>query len=500
MKPIHLLIVSFLLLIIGQSGQAQEGKRIRLIQAGELKPLGTEIRRLIGNVILEHDSTLMHCDSAYLNDKVNTMEAFGHVHIIVNDTLNLYGDYLNYDGNTRLAKVHKNVRLVDNETTLTTDLLHFHRPDGIAQYFSGGTIVNKENTLVSLKGYYYTKIKEFYFKNEVVLTNPDYIVHTDTLRYSTQSRMAWLLGPSTIESGEDSLYCESGYYNTPLKRAHVSQRAFLRKEGKTLQADSLVYDRLHNSGRGIGHVTLIDTAKSTILKGHYTEYEKAFRYSFLTDSALAILYDQQDSLFLHADTLRAIFDSTGATKNLFAYHHTRFFRHDIQGACDSMTYNLQDSVIALYSQPTLWAEENQMTADSILIVMKNEQIDHMNMYNSAFIISQDTDTLNYNQIKGKNMTAYFRNNEIYRVAVEGNAETIYFVREEDGSLNGINKGLSGRMNIHFVEKKIEGIDYISQPVYDLWPESELPEKMRELKGFRWMGNIRPHGKADVFKR
>ena len=79
---------------------------------------------LQGNVRFRHDSVLMYCDSAYFFEKDNSLHAFGHVHMVQGDTLEGFGDVLFYNGNTKLARLRKNVRLIHQETTLTTDSLN----------------------------------------------------------------------------------------------------------------------------------------------------------------------------------------------------------------------------------------------------------------------------------------------------------------------------------------------------------------------------------------
>ncbi|MCD4746915.1 MAG: organic solvent tolerance protein OstA [Bacteroidales bacterium] len=497
-KIILIVLINFLTFFI----YAQQTTKITLVKANDLKydkRLGENIQRLIGNVILKHDTTYLYCDSAYWNEITNSFDGFGNVHIKVSDTLDIYGDILNYNGNTKIAELHKNVKLIDKRAILTTDILIYDRKTRIAHYFTGGKIVDDENVLTSKIGYYFTDRKEAFFKDSVVLVNPKYIMNSDTLMYNTVNETAFFYGPSTIVSEENYIYCENGWYNTQTDKSQFKKNAYLINNEQTLRGDSLYYDRVRGYGEAYDNVSIIDTVQDMIITGNYGEFLRKKGYAFVTDSALAILTDKNDSLFLHADTLIINFDSTQTAKNLFAYYKAKFFRRNIQGMCDSLVYKLQDSTINLYNEPVLWSNENQLTADSIKIIISNNEIDSMAMFNSSFIISKD-DTASFNQVKGRNMIGYFKNNELSKIQVTGNCETIYFVREEDGNIIGINKALSANMMIFLLNNDIQTITYIDKPNAVLYPEKDLTQEELFIRGFKWIEDKRPLNKSDIFKR
>jgi hypothetical protein len=169
----------------------------------------------------------------------------------------------------------------------------------------------------------------------------------------------------------------------------------------------------------------------------------------------------------------------------------------MQGMCDSLVYRVQDSVIALLESPVLWSGDNQLTADSIWMHVNNNRIDSMTLFNLAFIVSRDS-TETYNQIKGRQMRAYFRDNRLYKIMVMGNAETIYYVREEDFELIGINKSVSSNMMIMMDNRKVNRIYYLSKPEAVLYPEQDLPKEEQFLRDFRWITGQRPASRNDIF--
>ncbi len=461
------------------------------------KELGRDLRRLIGDVAFEHDGAYLYCDSAYFWEEGNRVDAYGHIRIKVSDTLNIYGDLLQYDGNTRVADLIGKVKMVDRQTTLTTERLIYDRNSGIASYHTGANITNKENRLTSRNGYYYTGKKQFFFKEKVELNNPRNRMKCDTLMYQTLSRTAYFKGPTRITSSESFIYCENGWYNTNSDIAQFQKNAYLISDRQKLSGDSLYYDRNKGIGRAFHNVHLIDTVQNIIITGHLGDYRKMEGYARVTDSVVGILIESQDSLFIHGDTLFAMLDTLGGIQRIYAYHKVKFYRNDLQGMSDSLIYNLTDSTISLFKKPVLWSDENQLTADSIRLWITDRQADSMLLYQTAFIVSL-ADSGKYNQIKGRSMTGYFSEGRLHRVKVLGNARTIYFAREDDGSSIGINLADASDMLITLENKKIKKIKYLNKPGAVLYPETKAPPDQLSLPGFQWLEHRRPSNRTEIF--
>jgi len=497
------LLIGCFLLIAAFPVFAQDTTKI-LLEKGDRWDYNKEIRpdaqRIIGNVILKHDSALMYCDSAYLNEAANTVNAYGNVHVHNSDTLNLFGDSLKYNGNTKEAKVWSNVRLIDNQTILTTDTLIYDRKTQIARYDYWGKIVNDKNILVSKHGYYYTDRKEFFFKDKVLLLNPDYIMKSDTLMYNTVSSVAYFYGPSHIVSRDkqDSIYTENGWYNTKKDIASFKERAKIYHEEQFLTGDSLYYERKIGFGQAFMHAILFDSVQNMMLTGNYGEIHRNTGNAFMTDSAVAILIDKKTALYMHADSVKARFDTNQNIRSIYAYYKVKFFRPDLQGMCDSLVWHSKDSSMVMYHDPVIWSAKNQLTADSIRLFMKNGTVDTMALYNSAFLISQD-DTGKYNQIKGRDMAGYFKKSELYKIKVLGNAETVYWAREEDKTLIGIQKAFSSDMLIFINNNQVKSITYLGSTTGTIFPEKDVSPYDLKLKNFRWVEDRRPKNKEDIFR-
>ena len=150
--------------------------------------------------------------------------------------------------------------------------------------------------------------------------------------------------------------------------------------------------------------------------------------------------------------------ASNKAERIIAYYNVRFFRTDIQGKCDSLYYSFSDSTAKMRMSPVIWADQSQLSGDSINIVVTNNAIDSVLLYPNGFIIQKDSIS-GFNQIKGKVVTAYFNDNQLNHVFDSGNAETIYWLREEDGSMIGVNFSKSVSMDIKIKDNQIVRIKY-----------------------------------------
>ncbi len=493
--------VAALFVVAGLTGPAGgEPTRIELVHADRMqfdRALGDDVRRLIDNVHFRHEEAQMYCDSAYLYAVTNSLRAYGNIFIQVSDTVSIYGDVLHYNGNSRQAELRGNVRMVDPQMTLTAPVLYYDLDANTARYASGGRIVDAENELTSQEGFYYADSKDFFFRDQVVLLNPDYTMHSDTLRYNTLTEVAFFFGPTTIVSEENTIYCRNGWYDTANDVARFSRDAWFTNHEQSLTGDTLFYDRTRGYGRADRNVVMRDSVENTLIKGHLAEHFERTGTSTVTGDAMLIVVAENDSLFLHADTLRSFYNDTLDQRWVYAYHRARFYRSDLQGLSDSIVYSFADSTIYLFHDPVLWADVHQLTARRIEVVTSEEEVRSIHLYDAAFIASEEAD-LGFNQVKGRNLTGHFRENELWRIDVSGNGESLYHILEEAGDYIGINKALASEIIIFVEDNKVSGIRFLAQPEAQLFPPEELPPDDRLLRDFRWLEDRRPQSKEDIF--
>jgi len=494
------ILSSFLLMVTVLSfSLAQNETTIEIINSDSMEKdesLGTNAIRYIGNVIFKHEEAIMYCDSAYFYPDENIVRAYYNIHIEQGDTLDLYGDLLTYNGDNKLAQIRNNVTLIDKESVLKTQKLDFNLEDRIGYYFDGGKITNGDNELHSILGYYYSKDKLFFFRDSVIIINPDYKIFSDTLKYHSVTEVAYFLSPTEIISKENYIYCENGWYDTQHNISQFNENAYLISEGQYIRGDSLYYERDTGIGKAFDNVEIYDSTRNVILKGKFAYYIEDPEYAMLTDSAEFIQLSDEDTLYVHADTLESVLDSTGLHKILKAYYKVKMFSKDFQGKCDSLSYIERDSVFQFFSEPVLWSQEHQLTAEHIDLHTAHEKLHYINLIASSYIISRE-DSIRFNQIKGRNMIGFFADNELVRIEVKGNGQTIYFPKDEE-ELIGINKAESTDLVIYLEEGKIERIKFISEPAATLFPPDDLQENELFLGGFVWLDQFRPYSKEDIF--
>jgi lipopolysaccharide export system protein LptA len=488
--------------VAGDSNAVDEGaERIIELRQADLwsKRAGFDAEILTGNVIFFHEGAYMYCDSAYLFQQTNSFEAFSNVSMEQGDTIFVYGDYLFYDGNTRLARLRDNIRMEDKNTTLFTDSLDYDRIANLGYYFEGGMLVDEENELTSFWGQYAPDTKEALFSDSVKLVNEDYIIYADTLKYNTETKIADILGPSRIVSDSGYIHTQNGWYNTVTEDSRLLDRSqvYSNDGSKVLIGDTIFYNRISGEGEVFGYIYLEDSERKGIIRGNYGFYNEKTEYGFATDSAFAIDYSGQDSLFLHGDTLVMSTDST--FRDIKAYYNVRFYRADIQGICDSIHYSSRDSMIYMVGHPVVWNENNQISGFQINVHLNDSTIEKAIVKDNALAVQDRGEGDQFNQLSGRDMTAYFRDGEIYHVLVEGNAESLYYLVEEDKTIIGLNRTESPYLSIDIADEQIKRLKVWPSTKAVTTPLPQLQPEQKRLERFVWLDYLRPTGPDDIFR-
>ena len=469
---------------------------------------------LKGDVVFRHEEALMYCDSAYFYEKTNSLDAFGHVRFVQGDTLQGFGDKLFYDGNTKLARLRKHVKLVhgradENPTILTTDSLNYDRIADVAYYFSGGTVKDSLNTLTSVRGSYWPNTNQAVFSREVQLVHPKFVLTSDTLLYNTDTKIADIVSPTLIVyEQETEIITSRGWYNTSNERSMLLDRSIVHHvDGKMMTGDTIYYDKRIGFGEVVQQMEMRDSTRHATLLGNYGQMWEEDSRGYATDSAVMI--DWSDSLhyaYIHADTLfteelhfedSARLDST--YQRVRAHHGVRVYRDDAQMTCDSMVYLGSDSTMHLYIDPICWSENQQISADSMTVFIANGAVEHMVGNGNALCIMADSMDY-YNQMSGKEVTAYMKDGEVDVVDMSGNALTIYFAKEDEGGYVGMNTTESSFIRMYVENRKVHRIRFTKETTGVLYPMDQIPEGGDRLTTFFWADDIRPISPEDVFRK
>ncbi len=509
-------LFTFSLLILFSSSifAQKKGKMIELVNADRLKYVSSiQAKRLLGNVVFKHETTTLSSDSAYLYDN-NTMEAYGRVVIRKGDSLTITGNFLRYDGNTKLGFIEGNVVCIDKEMTLTTNALNYDGNLNIASYFSGGTIISKSNTLTSRSGYYYTQSRDIWFKHDVKLTNPDYKLNSDTLRYNPILKTVYFLGPTVVKSKENTLYCERGWYNTDKQNSFISKNASIVTGKNSLFGDSIYYDKKTGIGIAMSNVRIVDTTQKIIVYGNRAKHNEKTGISIVTNQAVFSQRLDKDTLYMTADTLYSIdiqdtaayrklkTDSTIVPKDttiMKAFYNVQIFKKDLQGVCDSLYYASSDSCMTLYKSPIMWSKTSQLTSKEMRINISKNTIKSFLLTGNAFVIEK-VDSLKYNQIKGREILGTFEKDTLRKINVTGNSQVVYYLKDDKGKLIGLNKTDCTDMIVRFKKSGIGKITFIKKPKAIIIPIKGLDPTAHMLKGFVWLEEKRPKSVKSFFNQ
>jgi lipopolysaccharide export system protein LptA len=502
-------LACFVLILFTVTCVAQ--KRVKLKQADYSKGTvrdGVRSDWVVGNVIFTQNQTTIYCDSAQIFKRENTVEAFGHVKITDGDSVTVTARRLKYDGNKRVAYLRNNVVFVKLATaTLYTDHLDYYRTLNEARYYNGGKLVDTTNTLTSKKGYYQVGNNMASFKTEVVGVNPEYTLKSDTLQYNSKTKIIYFRDVTTVEDkeGQTAIY-EQGFYDTNEKKSNIN-RGTIETPTYEMKGDKYFLDELRKFYRAKDNVVMTSKEENTTIYGDDGDYSRTTGIAKVYGHAyIAKVADDNDTLFLAADTLISIENNDPAKKRIIAYPNVRLFKSDLQGAADSLVYFSADSSLVLYKKPVLWSGANQMTSDTIRITLVNQHVDKVFLLSNSFVISQDT-LKNFNQIKGRKMVTHFSGRNVDHVDVSGNGETIYYVLQEEEKdldsvkvkvtmLAGMNKLICSNMKINFKEGEIDNVSAYVRPDASFIPPHELTKDIQRLKGFEWRPKQRP-AKIDV---
>ncbi|QXP52181.1 OstA-like protein [Cellulophaga sp. HaHa_2_1] len=520
------LFVLFLVLFSSALSFAQqdtlaENKQINIVYGGtftkdEAKYPGASTFSMDDRQVqFEHQGADLWCDYAIFYQKENRLKAVGNIRLQQGDSVQMTSGKVDYDGNTKLAKAWQNVILEQNPgMRLETDTLRFDREKQEAYYKDFGTVIDSTNTLTSQIGRYYMETKKYQFLDSVHIDNPEYKVDSKQLDYYTSSKNAYMYGPSTVTGKTYKIYCERGFYDTKVESGYGIKNTRIDYNNRIIVGDSVYFNKAKEYASATNNITITDTVNNGIIRAHYAEVFKAKDSVFATKRAVAISLVEKDSLYIHGDTL--MITGKPDKRIMRAFKNAKFYKTDLSGKADSIHVEEITGLTQLIGKkipkdtkeinwpkyyPVIWNGENQMTGDSIHLIsdLETEKLDSLKVIKNAFIVSFDTiGKTGYNQAKGIDLYGKFLDNTLDEVDLIGNTEVVYWMYNDDQELIGINKTICSKINITFINNDVEDLTFYVDPDGDIFPEKDLEEELRILKGMAWRGDERILTKEDIF--
>ncbi|MDR2835490.1 MAG: hypothetical protein LBV69_04735 [Bacteroidales bacterium] len=504
------LIHSILLLIIifcnnpvfSQEEDEGEKKQIEIIQSTTMEydeKILIGANRLIGDVIFTHEGAFMFCDSAHFYKDENLMIAYNNVKIVRGDSLLFLCNELEYNGDDKIAKMKDSVILKHHHSYLLTNKLDYDRNTDIATYYDGGKIIDSLNQLTSIRGYYYIQDKDYYAVDSVILINSDYTIYSDTLKYNTNSGIAYFFGKTDIISDSNYMYSEKGYYDTQNNIACFSKNSWLRSGSNYLRGDSLFYDRNIHFGEAFKNVSITDTVENIIAKSDYGYYYENPENALLTENILLLyITNENDTVFLHSDTIRITVDTLN-NKLIRAFYKVQIFKDSLQARCDSLTFYFLDSIVHFYHNPIIWAENNkQALADHIYGYLENKNPKFFYLEDNAIVI-ENIDSVLYNQVSCKNIKAILTDRQIDSVNFFTDVKTIYFIPDDEtNEILQQNWMETDNMTVFIVDKALDNLWIYGKTDAFINPIDQIPSNKYKLEKFIWLDEYRPKTKEDIF--
>lgn len=537
--------------------------RVNIEDADYMKGFSDSLRLLVGEVFLsQYDEQLIFlCDSASIFDNSQSFNAYYGVHLQQSDTINIYSDIMKYRTSNKIANLYRNVYLTDGVADIYADTLIYNvatrqaslipkvhisvdstdiYADSIAyntrnkqadlfrnvslkngemlieseemdynlrtetgHYVNGGKLTNKETTLTSNDAIYYGKKDLVVFENEVVYKDSTYILNTENLTYNLKTEQAVFKGKSTITNEGNTIVCNEGFYDAKTKKVTVQGDAVIQQENNLLKADSLNFDNDTGMGYAIGNVFWEDTLENISIAGEYIEFEDSSNYVMATKRPLMISITEHknkanDTLYLMADTLftKEIADSVRAFE---AVNDVLVFKKDFQAKSEFLAYNELDSVFTFYGSPTLWLEETQLYADTIILETKDGNPLKFSLLGNAYMGSVVQEKI-YDQISGSIIYGYFVEGDLKNIEVIENARSIYFVQDDkDQSFIGVNQSNAKDMYIDVDSNQVQQINYIEKAKAKFLTMNSVDPFSLRLEGFEWKDNIRPKSLDDLLE-
>jgi lipopolysaccharide assembly outer membrane protein LptD (OstA) len=460
------------------------------LEGGEKENGQEPYKQLIGHVVFIHEDFTIYADSAQYYDEKGIVKAAGNLKMIDKEGGVMVAERVIYDIDKKLAQLRKSVSYEQDSLSFYTDELDYEVKNKKGYFRKGGILIQDEDEISSESGYYDEKNKLAVFYKQVQLNSKDYDLQTDNLRYHTNTKLSIFKGNTkiTTKDGETITTKEGGQYNTDTKEGSF-KKARVETDKYSIYANLLKADQNKNYYSAVGRVALFSKEHKTTITGEHAYYDYEKGIAEIYGNPLLEKVIDEDILYMIADTFKAIEDKQDQENELkdhviLAYNNVKIYKTDLQGKADSMAYHSLDSTIYFYDKPVFWNYDSQITGESVNVVLNNEALEKMYINADVFIASQD-ELGNYNQVKGREMTAYFEGNKMSYIDILGNGESLYFALGDNSELVGMNYIRCSHIRINMKNEALSKINFFVQPTGIFYPAHKIVEGEKRLPNFIW---------------
>ena len=519
--------------------------------------LGTKIGVYDNHGTLQADSTLVTSQRGVYNVKTKEARFGGHV-IVTDPTYYTQSEDMGYNTETKATRFYSRSIVTgdSNKTILQTSNGSYDSHTGLADLYDHSSVWY-DGFYLEGDTIHYNKVTGYGYAYGNVIgidTGHHSTLYCGRATYNKRKRILWAVDKPVLEqvNGKDTLYMRADtFYSAPIVKVPFKEKGLKRgtqaansvgaEQGKGSDSALSVATQVTARKKGFNDPKLMpDSVKAKIadsvaalppiMKNNLQVLAKE------PDSvALAIPRDAsdtwtkdriagQDSNLKPSDIVAApppnkkdrkkhkqpltapqiVVDTadadTSAPLYFTGYHHVRIFSDSMQGVCDSIIYTQDDSTIRMVYNPILWSRNSQVTGDTILMLLDSSRIKSVYVPNNAFVVSLAGPPKAglYDQVQGKTLRGFFRNNTINRLIVTPNAEAIYYPKDDSGAFIGASQANSERMKIFFEDQKIKSIKFERDVHQSLTPLEKADIPNLKLSRFKWLVDKRPRTKEELF--
>ncbi len=441
-----------------------------------------------------------------------------------------------YDLKTNIVHFVERVNVDGEDFYMVTDTLDFDTKNEIAIWNSPAIIEQDTAEIYSKKGRYEINPKKAEFAGDAQYKKKDVLATADKMNYNGDKKEVSMFGNAKYESTQDTAIADTILYFEELDIIKLNGNAFFKNKTSKAKGNKIEYNKKEDGFKMIGRGEIQDS--TTFLIADNSQYSEITKKGFangdviwrdtsaqtqLNTDSLTLDGSQdyfiarnikgskpvlqtkvdQDTMYISAMTIsrqRIISKIDSTTMDtaivIIGNKHVEIFKSDMQGIADSMSFNQTDSIFRLLINPLLWTDTTQLSADTIDMFMKDKKMDHLDMKSNGLVITSP-DLLFFNQIRGNKIVGLFKDSAIEKLKVNGDAQCIYYMLDDDDAYIGVNQTDSKSMIFQFENKKIKDIKFYIDPKSTLTPMDKADHEKIKLKGFSWQLNKRPLNSRDV---
>jgi lipopolysaccharide export system protein LptA len=464
----YIYIPALILLLIPCVLFAQE--KVELRHADQLSGRiedGKSIREVSGNVHFIQGNINVYCNSATQYVDENRVVLVGDVRIL-QDTLSIFTSRGTYNGNERVATGEGGVTLRDPNATL--------RANRGTYTFNDGKAV---------------------FTGNVIIVNPGYQITSSTLTYMRFSEDSFARGDVTVTTDSAVIKAESIDFFKRQGKTVAFENASINSDSTLITADTLTNFDFEDKSFANGNVTIVNLKNNATVKGNSAENYERNNYSKISGNVRSMQIETEnnktDTTFIYCNFMEAF---RNPPETYTATENVEIIRGEFSAKCGYAVYYRDDETAALSINPIVWQSNSQMTGDSIFAELPGERLQAIYVKKLvglegsrfSFLITQNEEpgfNDRYDQVSGTDITMRFENDKIKQVDVTENANSIYFLYENNLA-NGLNKAEGDNMFIYFDDdEKVSRIRIDVNPVGQYVPEVRLIEVGLTLPGFNF---------------